>query len=574
MQKIFATTRGQLILSMLISVLVPTIFINLLYYRQIDKSTRQQILSYQKEIIQQSADDVQELVDQINVTTRQLIAMSVSSDMYTNYNEKTPEERLNIVKNLQRVMQSIVFSVTYHAVTYYVGTDNSVFSNMNSLRVEQLLESVDREENGVPFEADYYNHTDRVRVIPFLTNIRNYNRYNALRTIGIDLQYGDLENIFQGKYDPEEVEIFIINDAGKLIYYLSESALSWEETVGKKLSEEQIRYLEEYDRDKKEKMDHDIAGPGWRICAYIHLDAVTIDASAQNRMLLLILSLTLFFAFVFSWLVSKNITRPINDLIRKMRLIGQDSASSLPISTKNRDIMVLSESFDEMMIQIEKLNRITVEKERERVSTQLRALQAQINPHFLYNTLEDIRSIALEYGVVSISEMAKALAKTFRYCISKENIVTVRDEIDHIRSYTQIQSFRYGDRLSIMYYIDETIMDCRMIKFILQPIIENAVSHGVEPKKGKGVVTVIGGVKNGEIEFRIIDNGMGMDGKQLDGINADLEDKRETSNGIGLSNVNMRLKLYYGENYGIQVESRLGEGTQVTVRMPYEEREG
>ena len=569
MQKIFATTRGQLICSMLISVLVPTIFINLLYYQQIDRSTKQQILSYQKEIIQQSADDVQTLVDQINVTTRQLIALSVSSDMYTNYNEKTPVERLNVVKSLQRVMQSIVFSVTYHAGTYYIGTDNSVFSNLNSLRVEQLLESIDKEENGVPFEADYYNHTDSVRVIPFLTNIRNYNRYNALRMIGIDLQYGDLEAIFQEKYDPEKVEIFIINEAGKLIYYLSESDLSWEAAVGRELSGEQISYLEEYDKDQKEKLDYVINGPGWRICAYIHLDAVTIDASAQNRMLFLILILTLFFAFIFSWLVSKNITRPINDLIRKMQQIGQDSKSSLPINTKNRDIMVLSENFDEMMIQIERLNRITVEKEKERAFTQLRALQAQINPHFLYNTLEDIRSIALEYGVISIGEMTKALAKTFRYSISKENIVTVREEIDNIKSYAQIQNFRYGDRLSILYYIDETVMDCRMIKVILQPIIENAVSHGVEPKKGSGVVTVIGALTEGEIVFRIIDNGIGMAPEQLDKINADLADKRETSHGIGLSNVDMRLKLYYGEPYGIRVESRQGEGTQVTVRLPY-----
>lgn len=221
------------------------------------------------------------------------------------------------------------------------------------------------------------------------------------------------------------------------------------------------------------------------------------------------------------------------------------------------------------MIQIERLNRITVEKEKERAFTQLRALQAQINPHFLYNTLEDIRSIALEYGVISIGEMTKALAKTFRYSISKENIVTVREEIDHIKSYAQIQNFRYGDRLSILYYIDETVMDCRMIKFILQPIIENAVSHGVEPKKGSGVVTVIGALKEGEIVFRIIDNGIGMAPEQLDKINADLADKRETSHGIGLSNVDMRLKLYYGEPYGIRVESRQGEGTQVTVRLPY-----
>lgn len=569
MQRVFATTRGQLVLSMLISVLVPTIFINLLYYRQIDRATRQQILSYQKEIIQQSADDVQALADQIEVTTRQLVATSVSSDMYTNYHEKTPGERLKVVKSLQRIMRNIVFSVTYHAGTYYIGTDNSVFSNLTSLNADRLLKSIGKEENGVPFDADYYYHAEKVRVIPFLTDIQNYNRYNALSVIGIDLQYGDLEEIFKGKYSPEEVEIFIVNDDNKLIYYLSENGLPWEQSVGKELSGEQVKYLEEYDLGEKEKVEHYVTGPGWRICAYIHSGSVVADASAQNRLLVLILLLTLFFASVFSWLVSKNITRPINDLIRKMQQIGQDVKSNIPIVTKNRDIMVLSDSFDEMMVQIERLNRITVEKEKERVSTQLRALQAQINPHFLYNTLEDIRSIALEYGVVSISEMTKALAKTFRYCIGKENIVSVRKEIDHIRDYVQIQNFRYGDRLSVLYYIDDAIMDCRMIKFILQPVIENAVNHGVEPKKGKGVVTVIGGIKEGEIEFRMIDNGVGMDSGQLDKINQDLAAQHETSDGIGLINVDMRLKLYYGKEYGIQVESRQGEGTQVTVRMPY-----
>lgn len=109
MRKVFTTTRIQLIISMMVSVLIPTILINLFYYQQLNKSTRTQLLSYQKEIVQQSADDVQSLVDQINVTTRQLIAMSVSSDMYKNYNEKTPSEKLSTVKSLQRMMQSIVF---------------------------------------------------------------------------------------------------------------------------------------------------------------------------------------------------------------------------------------------------------------------------------------------------------------------------------------------------------------------------------------------------------------------------------------------------------------------------------
>lgn len=571
MQKITTTTRIQLIISMMASVLIPTILINLFYYQQLNESTKAQLLSYQRQIVQQSSDDVQALVDQINITTRQLIAMSVSSDMYTNYNEKTPSEKLNTVKSLQRMMQSIVFSVSYHAGTYYIGTDNSVFSNLNTLNADKLLSSIGMEENGVPFEADYYSNVVSVRVIPFLTDIQNYNRYNALQTIGIDLQYSDLENIFEGKYKPEEIEIFIVNDDNKLIYYLSSSNFQWERTIGKALNNEQLSYLNDFNHKGKERIDNYVPGPGWNVYSYIHLNAFEADASAQNRSLLLILLMTLFFTFIFSYFVSKSITRPINALITKMKQIGQDDKKQgmMPIVTGNKDIMVLSANFDEMLIQIERLNKITIEKEKEKTSMQLRALQAQINPHFLYNTLEDIRSIALENNIISISEMTKALARIFRYCISKENIVTVQEEIAHIRNYAQIQHYRYGERLSIMYYVDEKILDCRIVKFILQPIIENAISHGIEPKLGKGVITIIGGIKEQKIEFRIIDNGIGMTPEQLVQINNDLADRRESSRGIGLINVDMRLKLHYGEQYGIVVESHFGEGTQVTVRMPY-----
>ena len=571
MRKITTTTRIQLISSMMASVLIPTILINLFYYQQLNESTKAQLLSYQREIVQQSSDDVQALVDQINITTRQLIAMSVSSDMYTNYNEKTPSEKLNTVKSLQRMMQSIVFSVSYHAGTYYIGTDNSVFSNLNTLNADKLLCSIGMEENGVPFEADYYSNVVSVRVIPFLTDIQNYNRYNALQTIGIDLQYSDLENIFEGKYKPEEIEIFIVNDDNKLIYYLSSSDFQWERSIGKALNNEQLSYLNDFNHKGKERIDNYVPGPGWNVYSYIHLNAFEADASAQNRSLLLILLMTLFFAFIFSYFVSKSITRPINALITKMKRIGQDDKKQgmMPIVTGNKDIMVLSANFDEMLIQIERLNKITIEKEKEKTSMQLRALQAQINPHFLYNTLEDIRSIALENNIISISEMTKALARIFRYCISKENIVTVQEEIAHIRNYAQIQHYRYGERLSILYYVDEKIMDCRIVKFILQPIIENAISHGIEPKLGKGVITIIGGIKEQKIEFRIIDNGIGMTPEQLVQINNDLADRRESSRGIGLINVDMRLKLHYGEEYGIVVESHFGEGTQVTVRMPY-----
>ena len=234
---------------------------------------------------------------------------------------------------------------------------------------------------------------------------------------------------------------------------------------------------------------------------------------------------------------------------------------------------------------IDKNNLINVSKKQ----AEYLALQNQINPHFLYNTLEGIRSEALLAGLDSVAEMTEALGTFFRYTISQvEHLVTLEDELANIENYYYIQQFRFGDRLalSIEYEHDEErnqlkLLQYRLPKLTLQPIIENSIYHGLERKIGRGNLVIRIGASDERLRIRVSDDGMGMDEETLKRLNEKLrcltldhvsEDTGKRG-GIALVNVNNRIKLLFGEEFGITFYSRKGAGTDALLVLPLVEKE-
>lgn len=229
---------------------------------------------------------------------------------------------------------------------------------------------------------------------------------------------------------------------------------------------------------------------------------------------------------------------------------------------------------------IDKNNLINVSKKQ----AEYLALQNQINPHFLYNTLEGIRSEALLAGLDSVAEMTEALATFFRYTISQvEHLVTLEDELANIENYYYIQQFRFGDKLAlhIEYEHDEEwdeldILQFRLPKLTLQPIVENSIYHGIERKIGRGNLVIRICISNERLRIRISDDGMGMAEEKLKLLNEklrrltldDVQEENGKKGGIALVNVNNRIKLLFGEEYGITFYSREGAGTDVMITLP------
>ena len=259
-----------------------------------------------------------------------------------------------------------------------------------------------------------------------------------------------------------------------------------------------------------------------------------------------------------------------------MKKVGEGQLDISVPEFNNKDLQILSSSFNTMISKVNVLMKIIVEKESERINAQFKAFQAQINPHFLFNTLQVVRTIAMDNNVKSIADIAKSLAKMFRYSINRDNeIVTIGEEIEHVRNYISIQKYRYGEKFDVEYDLDDDVCKYKIIKFIIQPLIENAIYHGIETKRGRGHLRITARKHENTVIVKVIDDGIGIPEDKVNNINRAFqgfeykEEKQEHGSiGIGITNVDSRIKLYYGKNYGLKIESSENSGTMVQITIP------
>jgi len=300
-----------------------------------------------------------------------------------------------------------------------------------------------------------------------------------------------------------------------------------------------------------------------------------------------------------SFALSHSISRPIYRLMAFMQRAESGDLQIRFWGGGMDEIGMLGRSYNRMLVKINELLQFTEKQERQKREAELRILQAQIKPHFLYNTLDTIQWMARKQGAADVAEMAEALARLFRIGLSKGNeYIPLAEEFDHVRSYLQIQKQRYQDKLKFTLDLDPSIAHLPVLKVVLQPIVENAIYHGIKERRGPGRITVSGGRQDGRVVLKVADDGAGMDEWTLQRLRArlaapsrearteaagtvDAGEPVETAGsaetavpGYGLSNIQARLQLTYGaENSGITIESRKGEGTVVTLVYPAREEE-
>ncbi|MCR5399411.1 MAG: sensor histidine kinase [Lachnospiraceae bacterium] len=277
-----------------------------------------------------------------------------------------------------------------------------------------------------------------------------------------------------------------------------------------------------------------------------------------------------------SYLISQSITKPVRELSRVTQAVAGGDLSVHTTTDAGAELGALSHSFNDMIDQINKLlEQVRMEQESLR-KTELELLQAQINPHFLYNTLDTIVWLAEAGDQAKVVSMVGSLSEFFRASLGQgREIVTIRDELKHVVSYLEIQQVRYQDILRYSVEVPEELFESKIPKITLQPIVENALYHGIKNKRGMGTIVITGKVEYGCMYIYIEDNGIGMTDERLAQINDRInkgpdEDADEGSRGeiFGLSNVNERIRMKFGSRYGIHVDSTYGEGTKVTVMLP------
>ncbi|QJD84533.1 sensor histidine kinase [Cohnella herbarum] len=311
-------------------------------------------------------------------------------------------------------------------------------------------------------------------------------------------------------------------------------------------------------------------------------------ASVRTRSILIVILALVLMALPFAMIVN-NILHPIQILVRFINSIKSGDIRDLKKNLQlegNVEMTVVAEKLNGMLGEINVLTHKLVETtthlleaEIEKEKAASAYLRSQINPHFLYNTLESIKGVALEVGVHKIVDMTKALGKLFHYSIKGSGYVTLEQELNAVKSYVFLQLIRFEGRFDVTYDFTKEALSVPVMKMILQPIVENAVFHGLEPKETKGMLTISGGIADDDtLVLRITDDGTGVDGQKLADIQSLLLNEASSTNhngsyltekgSIGILNVHNRLRLAFGSAYGLKFESALGQGTCITLSMP------
>lgn len=421
-------------------------------------------------------------------------------------------------------------------------------------------------------------HTDRLNITkphvetlfrdyyPWVVTISQYkeNEKGERIQVAMDVKFSNIAKYVDGVGIGQHGYCYIADENGNIIYHPQQQLIY----AGLK-KENYTDYSDGthtesnviYSVKSLERSDWKIVG----VCFADEMITNKVEALAKN---LIIISIgVLFVTILAGGIFSKLFSKPANDLAKAMQKFENDTDKFVfePIEG-TAEITSLTESFEHMVLQIQELVEKVRQEEISLRKTELKALQAQINPHFLYNTLDAIAWMCEEERHKDAVEMVNALARLFRISISRgHELISIEKEIEHAKSYLKIQNFRYKNQFTYDFEVDDTCLSYLCNKITLQPIIENAIYHGIDRMVDEGRIEIRIFPDHEKIVFEVEDNGVGMTEEQCQEI---LQKDSGDKAGIGIKNVNDRIKIYFGEEYGITIRSELDEGTCVTITMP------
>lgn len=313
---------------------------------------------------------------------------------------------------------------------------------------------------------------------------------------------------------------------------------------------------------------------GWYIAQSLSNDQFIVQKDAYFPLFLLIIGLLLSLGVILTYIFNIMINKPISRINKKIFEISSgDFSENLSIESSD-EIGTIGKGINILSQDVLELIESRVKDEKQKKELEFRMLQSQINPHFLYNTLNSIKWMATIQNASGIPEMTTALARLLRN-IAKgtSQLIPIKEEIELLKDYITIQQYRYGGTITVNYNVmSEDLYDCHIIKFTLQPIVENAIFHGIEAKSIEGIIDInINKTENSTISIEVIDNGVGMSVEKIKELLTSKETTSTSSfNNIGISNVNERIKLTFGDEFGLNIKSKLNEYTNMIITIPYD----
>lgn len=559
-QKLLHRISLSVIMSALVCVIVllALVIAMVVFVRIYQRSMEQNAITTSEQAVVQVKNTITSYTDDMNEIMEMIRQNGKLGEPYIN----------SFFMNLMEIRSDVVAVTAYDedgelldcwALRY--GLKEKVWKNLSYMPIE------DEDEEKLHISSPHVE-TMFINEYPWVVTISQRLKYEdgEEKQIAMDIRFSNIASYVDEVGIGQHGYCFIMDTNGDIVYHPQQQLLY------SGLKEENTEELKDYADGTHAGANaiytiHTLDTCSWRIVGVCYVDEM-ITGKVKNmfRIVILILALVLLTAFASGVLFSRLISKPANRLAQAMEDFEKNAENfSFEAVDGTSEIMALSDSFDHMVVRIQELMEQVRQEEIFLRKTELNALQAQINPHFLYNTLDSIAWMCEEERTKEAVEMVNALARLFRISISKgHELIPLKDELRHAESYLKIQKFRYGSQFTYFFDVEEACLNYLCNKITIQPIIENAIYHGFD-MVDEGKIHISVRSQGEDILLCVEDNGVGMTEEYCREI---LHREAGDRTGIGIKNVHERIQIYFGEKYGLHITSELDVGTRVEILIP------
>ncbi|MGB4658713.1 MAG: histidine kinase [Mobilitalea sp.] len=566
--------RFRFTVAILFMSIVPGLILTFRFYNNMEKFYKEKIQTYQLNLLNDMTSQMNNIMDQSNVASNQVLGLAVTSNSFSNYADRNLYQKLMLKREVEAQLSNIRLANNYIDNIYLIGFDNNFYTSNSEWNREEFLKldwvKIDKNQEGssitIPTHDANYRYLNLGNYSPLVVSLVTYlntvHKNSIIGLVQIDINYHTIEKAMSSMTMTDKDFAYIVDSKGNIIYSQDQSL------VGRNVEEESISNLKSimekvgtspYSKDSNQTIrTSEISGTDWSIIQ-VNSETMLIGELAKARNIWFLFAIIcLAAAILLALSLSHSVTKPILKIIGSMKKVSHGNFNTKVEMIEDKDLSELADSFNIMVSEVDKLMKENVQKENERITMELTALNTQINSHFLYNTLNTIKWMAIRQGADDIVKMIVSLVNMLEYsCKNIDKPVLISDEIKFIEDYVYIQQVRCKSSANIKFELDEELQTCMILKMLLQPIVENAMLHGFAERSADNQILIRGKLKEDRIVIQICDNGKGFHYYRMDKLT-----------GVGLHNIQNRLRLNYGEEYKLSIQSEVDAGTCVSVEIP------
>lgn len=582
--------RDKMLLMLFVQVVIPVLLIGYLSFQNSATVVKNQSINYMQNILQTVDVRVNDFMESLETLSQELLYdtkiikyLTLREKQATEYQNSTNYETGNEINNLLR---KVVFSYKKVRSIGLIRNDGViVYANKND-RIKSVIsvvalhrEKIEQEallHSGKSFWMTFRNEgqTD----IVFVRTIYSKDTFNEVGTLLILIDNDEMATAYSDLQTDNLSDVAIVNESGILILGNARTYLIPPDQKLLAMMTANSGVIEDHEKDTLISF-RNIPAQNWHLMAFVDENTLYSGINKLRQILMTLTLFTLLIMSILSVLLSLDITRPIHALVGDMKKIQKGSKYEPSVVDRNDELGFLNRSFNEMAGEISHLVTWVYREQLTRKDAQLKALQAQINPHFLFNTLESINWMAQLNHVPEISKTVTSLSALMEAGIGRDDkLIRLIDEMSYINHYMTILKNRFEDAIVFQMDVSEEAFEAKIPRLLIQPLIENAVFHGIEQAGGSGRILLSGRIDEGLLHLSIEDTGVGMSQEVVDELNQRLAIDNDTyfknietdkTKRVGVENVNRRIKLLYGNDYGMRVESIPHVSTKFLMIIPF-----